>query len=119
MFLQWMVGEWYWLFRHSWHGFLLFQQKVSVHHLKLDKEKQRRLQSESIFPNLSQEQYLSFTLPHRHQVLKATQLLMGLIVWLLNTEKVKALKTLAWHLSREPMKEISSLKKKKKNSNII
>ena len=36
---------------------------------------------------------------------------------------IKALKTLLWHLSREPMKEISSLKiiikeKKKKNSNV-
>ena len=36
------------------------------------------------------------------------------------TRTIKALKTLVWHLSREPMKEMSSLKqnKKKKNSNL-
>ena len=28
-----------------------------------------------------------------------------------STTEIKALKTLVWHLSREPMKEISSLKK--------
>ena len=33
--------------------------------------------------------------------------------WLyIPSNKIKALKTLVWHLSREPMKEISSLKKK-------
>ena len=29
------------------------------------------------------------------------------------TERIKALKTLVWHLSKKPMKQMSSLKKKK------